>query len=283
MHGPGIMTRSISTHSEPDEYGNHWQYNSRSDHHSKAACWAILFDLLATSGKLRKHVYSGEVAFGLNHRMLDFKNNKPKNLDLVICTPAGGWPQTKHRRTLVDLAAKYGIVLDEHQQRALDRLPVFHEDAVGAVRLAVEAKACMTAHQKSLPRLHDELSSSHHTIHGASDSAVAVGLVMINSSVDFRSSIRNNFAMASVPPRVSHHNQPRATMLVLDKIQQLPRRTKPGEAGYDALGAVVVSCRNDGSCIHLVVDEPAPLPGTNFHYDQLIHRAAQAYESRFGT
>ena len=141
----------------------------------------------------------------------------------------------------------------------------------------------MTAHQKSLPRLHDELSSSHHTIHGASDSAVAVGLVMVNASAEFLSTIRNNFPLTSMPPRVSHHSQPRATSVVLEKIKQLPRRTKPGEVGYDALGVVVVHCRNDGSPVTLVVDDPAPRPGTNFHYDQLIHRATQAYESRFGS
>jgi hypothetical protein len=281
MYGPAIIARSISVRTEHDRHGNPWQYNSRSDHHSKVACWGILFDLLLTSSRLRRHAEIGEVAFGVNHSMLDFKNNKPKNLDLVICTPGTGWPKRRPHRTLIDLVSKYSIELDEKAKQALASLPAFREDAVGAVRLALEAKACMTAHQASLPRLHDELSSSHHTIHGASDSAVAVGLVMVNSSTEFLSTIRNNYPWTSAPPRVTQHKQPRATQLVMEKVKQLPRRTKPGEAGYDALGVVVVNCRNDGSSVELVSESPAPALGTNFHYDQLIHRAAQAYESRF--
>ena len=232
---------------------------------------------------LREHVESGEVTFGVNYSMLDFKNNKPKKLDLVICTPTAGWDESKPKRSMEDFAEKHAVVLNDIERAGLRDLPAFHEDAVGAVRLALEAKACMTAHQKSLPRLHDELSSSHHTIHGASDSAVAVGLVMVNVATEFRSTIKNNFPLSALPPKISTHKQPRAARLVLKKVSQLPRRTKPGEDGFDAFGVIVVNCKNDGSPIELIAEDPAPAAGTNFHYDQLIHRAAQAYESRFGS
>jgi uncharacterized RmlC-like cupin family protein len=43
---------------------------------------------------------------------------------------------------------------------------------VGAVLIALEAKACMTAHVKALPRLYDELNSSHQCVHGSSSPRV---------------------------------------------------------------------------------------------------------------
>ena len=46
MDGPGILARSMSTPRITDKFGNAWQYHSRSDQHSKVACWALLFDLL---------------------------------------------------------------------------------------------------------------------------------------------------------------------------------------------------------------------------------------------
>ena len=46
--------------------------------------------------------------------------------------------------------------------------------------MALEAKACMTAHQRALPRLYDELNSSHLTVHGATDQAIAAGFAMVN-------------------------------------------------------------------------------------------------------
>jgi len=65
--GPDILARTLSATSRPDRYGNLWQYHSRSDHHSKVACFGIVLDLLQRCGLLRRHVAAGEVAFGINH------------------------------------------------------------------------------------------------------------------------------------------------------------------------------------------------------------------------
>src|SRR5689334_14531733 len=86
MYGPGILVRTLSKLTRTDRYGNHWQYHSRSDHHSKVACWGIVFDLLKACPLLRRHVESGRVHFGINHEMRDFVNDRKKNLDLVLCT-----------------------------------------------------------------------------------------------------------------------------------------------------------------------------------------------------
>ena len=56
---------------------------------------------------------------------------------------------------------------------------------VGAVLVALEAKACMTAHVKSLPRLYDELNSSHLCVHGASGpGSFAIAYVQVNQARD---------------------------------------------------------------------------------------------------
>src|SRR5205085_2044407 len=100
MLGESILVRSISATRIKDTLGNVWQYHSRSDRHSKVACWVVLFDLLQTCPLLCEHVAAGKVVFGINHEMRDYKQNRKKNLDLVLCT---------HRDTSSELTfADYG-------------------------------------------------------------------------------------------------------------------------------------------------------------------------------
>src|SRR6266545_2575991 len=97
MDGPSILVASMSTPSVRDSTGRMWQYHSRSDLHSKVACWGVLFDLLQQSELLKNHAASGKVIFGTNHEMRSFATNRKKKLDLVVARPAGdvsGEPQT---------------------------------------------------------------------------------------------------------------------------------------------------------------------------------------------
>jgi hypothetical protein len=114
-----------------------------------------------------------------------------------------------------ELPDLYDMQLTAAQQSMLGSLPDPVEGAVGAVHLALEAKACMTAFSKSYPRLYDELNSSHAVIHGASNRALAVGLAIINVADEFVSpvGVRNR------------HNQPRDALGAIAKIEQLPRRS----------------------------------------------------------
>lgn len=280
MDGPQIVTRTISATAIPDQFGNTWQYHSRSDRHSKAACWAVAFDLLQRSSVLRRHVRESKVVLGVNHGMRDFQQNRAKNLDLVISRPTDGSPATG--RSFAELAEEWGIVLTPAQRDALDQLPTAREAPVGAVLAALEAKATMTAHSKAAPRLHDELTSSHATVHGASAQALAIGFVMVNVSDEFLSPDSNKFNLARQSPRVNQHNQPRDTEKVLNKVLDIPRRPGAGSTGFDAVGAVVVQARNDGSPVELVTEPPAPQPSELLHYGQMIQRVVQAYEGAFG-
>jgi len=146
--------------------------------------------------------------------------------------------------------------------------------------MALEAKAAMTEHVKALPRLYDELNSSHLTVHGASRQALAVGLVMVNASRTFISPDLNK--TPGQPQVVSHHSQPAAAAAVVAKVKEIPRRGGSATEGYDGLGIVVVSAVNDGvTPVSLVSLPPAPPPGDIFYYDNMVTRVANEYDTTF--
>lgn len=279
MRGPAILVRTLSKVTRKDRYGNPWQYHSRSDHHSKVGCWGVIFDLLRTNTLLRKHVSAGTVAFGINHEMRDFVHDRKKNLDLVLCTPAGG-RATGAMTTLAEMAREYEIELTPEEATELADLPTLVRAPVGSVLMALEAKACMTAHQRALPRLYDELNSSHLTVHGATDQAIAAGLVMVNVAEAYLSPDLNKKNRAN-DPEWSAHNQPRDAQLAIDKVRQLPKRSKTGDTGYDAVGIIVIKCRNDGSQVDLVTAPPAPPLGDIYQYASMIDRLGHIYSTRF--
>lgn len=276
MYGPQILARTLSKSTREDRYGNRWQYHSRSDHHSKVACWGVILDLVATTPLLRRHIEAGVVCFGINHEMRDFVNDRKKNLDLVLCTPSG----TATNDTLASIADGYDIELTDEERTVLAGLPTLVRAPVGAVIMALEAKACMTAHQRALPRLYDELNSSHLTVHGASEQAIAVGFTMVNLADHYLSPDLNK-KNRSTDPQWSQHKQPRDAQLAIDKIKQLPRRSKVGDVGYDALSIVVIDMPNDGAPVGLIKASPAPQQGDIYHYDTMIARLSGIYATRF--
>jgi len=135
VHGPEILARFLQVPGPPDKYGNRWQYNSRSDRHSKVGCWGVALDLLATSSTLRGHVSEGKVVLGVNHTMTDFATGRKKDLDLVIARPSGeiadGAP------TFRGLAQRYGMVLTDLELGMLNALPdLYVADVGGRARCA---------------------------------------------------------------------------------------------------------------------------------------------------
>lgn len=102
--------------------------------------------------------------------------------------------------------------------------------------IALEAKAAFTEFGKARPRLYDELNSSHLTIHGDTDQAIAVGLAMINAAPSFVSPLRNPWSIGSHDTIINNHNQPKDTESAISKVKQLPRRSASGQRGFDAVG-----------------------------------------------
>lgn len=152
---------------------------------------------------------------------------------------------------------------------------------MGAVLVALEAKACMTAHVKALPRLYDELNSSHLCVHGASKQALAIGYVQVNAADGFVSPIINNRPFGKGGPEVTRHKQPADTIRVLNKVAEIPRRSASSEVGFDGIGVTVLDFRNDGGEVKLVEGPPAPSPGDQFHYSSMIVRMANEYDTVF--
>lgn len=262
MLGPETIARVMSVPAVTDRDGRTWQYHTRSDRHSKVACLVVLIDLLEACPLLHRHAAEGRVAFGVNHELRDFRSGRKKDLDFVICRPAGASPKT---RSVAQMAAAVGI---DPSPAAED----LKEAMVGSVLVALEAKACMTAHIKALPRLFDELNSSQQTVHGATQEALAAGFVMINAGEAF---------VTPLDGRLHALDQPRVTARTIAKVRELPRRTRADENGYDALGVVVVDIRNDGSPVRVVTGAPAPQQNDVDHYGRLIDRLATLYSSRF--
>lgn len=279
MHGPVILVRFLEAPGPPDKHGNRWQYNSRSDRHSKVGCWGVALDLLATSSRLRAHASAGKVVLGVNHTMTDFATGRRKDLDLVIARPLRAASMTG--RSFKGLAEQYGIQLTDLERGVLEALPDVYVGEVGAVLIALEAKACMTAHIKALPRLYDELNSSHLCVHGASRSALAIGYVQVNSSSSFVSSVTNNYPLAGSPVRYTVHRQPGDTERVVQKVREIPRRSASSEVGFDGVGITVLSFQNDGGPVTIIDAPPAPPPGDTFHYGSMIVRMANEYDTTF--
>ena len=292
MHGPGILARTLTRPSKgatkPYLFGNEWQYHSRSDRHSKAACWGLTFDLLRACPLLRQHIEQGKVALGINHELRDFRNNKKKNLDMVLCKAtdrhaAGGSKSGARGATdFAGLADAYGLELTTSERTELRKLPSLPIAGVATVLVATEAKAAMRAFLKARPRLKDELTSSHQTIHGDTQHAIAAGLVIINAAPTFVSPDMNKHDLRAVEPVVSLHRQPGDAVKIIDGLRDLQRRSSVADSGFDALGVVVIDCPNDGSKVACVTRHPpAPSSSDDFDYERFVHRLAQLYATRF--
>jgi hypothetical protein len=281
VEGPAILAQTLVEIRSFGPTGYRAQYHQQSDHHSKVVSWAVMFDVLLESSLIRAHIAAGKVVAGVNHTMSDFTTSRKKKLDLVIARPRGGGAPLG--RTFAQLADTYQIRLTPTQQTLLDGLPELREGAVGSVLVALEAKAAMTAHTKAKPRLYDELNSSHATVHGAADQAVAAAAVMVNHGPDFLTFDRNRLGIDTPPPlRYQVHNQPADAAGVVAKLEELPRRSGTGSFGFDAVGIILLDIRNDGSPVTIVSAPPAPQPASDFHYDQMVRRIVAHYNFRFG-
>lgn len=192
MKGPSIIERTMSISHSVGVDNRAWQYHSRSDRHSKTACWAIMYDLLSTSSLLRHHVAAGKVSFAVNRKMNNWQTGRSKNLDLVIARASGEGASSPSVK-LAELADRYDIRLNDDERSDLGALPSSPAGIAGStVLVALEAKACMTAHMKARPRLFDELDASHSTMHGDNNNALAIGFAMVNHADRFVSPINQS-------------------------------------------------------------------------------------------
>jgi hypothetical protein len=280
MFGERILARSLSQPSVSDKHGNIWQYHSQSDRHSKIACWGVLFDLICSCPLLREHIAKGRVVFGINHAMTDFVSRRQKNLDLVVCTPRTS-EASRRPRNFRALVSEFDITLISDEQSALDALPPFIEGPVGDVLLALESKACMTAHVKAAPRLFDELTSAAQCINGSAEGAIAVGHTIVNCAPIFISTVRNKRVKTDAPFEITKHPLPESVNKIVETIRRLPIRGHATERGYDAIAITALNLINDGTDVSLAPSPPALASDDPLNYERMVRRIAGIYDTRF--
>ncbi len=280
MFGERILARSLSSGAIPDKFGNSWQYHSRSDRHSKIACWGTLVDLTIACPLLRIHAAQGRIGFGINHEMADFVTGRRKNLDLVICLPRQESHESR-KVTFADLIRQYDIQLAGPEVDALNKLPELVRRPVGEVLVALEAKACMTAHTKAAPRLFDELSSAAQCINGSAPSAIAVGQMLVNTANHFVSSDRNKRRRSGTNRVDSRDPQPMSSDKALATARRLTVRGYATERGFDAVGVTMLNGVNDGTPYLIAPTPPSLASNDPLTYENMIHRVSGLYDTRF--
>jgi hypothetical protein len=255
MHAPQRFADWLSTNIANDKkYGRKvFRYHPRSDQHSKRISTLVANDLLEHCPALRQHAADGH-AVGRTNIEYTFPNGKSKTLDLAIGEPIGPISEALFP----------------------DTIPT---GDIGELRIACEAKQCMTEHMKTKPRIYDELSSSHEIVHQGDTNVIAAGIVVVNIAVQFASPTRQ--VSGDGPLIITKHRQPRVATSIVDHLKGLVMRQAVGQVGFDALAIIVIDCDNCGPCT-LHVGPPAPQPGDPHHYETFISRMADFYTRRFG-
>ena len=275
MSAPDDIAAWMATNTYKDKILPHvYRYHPRGDEHSVILCELVMRDLLESCATLREHARRGEAAYGINVRHRWATTGKAKALDLAVGTPSepalvveslGQIRKVQNRKVQNRTKGKRGIVLEV--QNALARLLI-----------ACEAKAVMTEHKKSQPRVFDELSSSHEIVHQGDQETIAAGIVMVNIASSFVSPLRQRDAERL---HVSAHKQPSVAASMIQHLRGLRIREDVGQVGFDAFCTFVVDCDNQTGCT-LFTDSPAPQRGDVDHYDTFIERITRFYGERFG-
>jgi len=253
MRAPEKFVDWLSQHEHVDrKFGYIYQYHPRSDAHSIALCTFLVEDLLEESELLRAQAKKGEIAYAINveHR---WPNGKKKTIDLAIGEPNGPSIQGI-KMTGIGVTNSFKQVL-----------------------ISCEAKAVMTEHKKSQPRVFDELSSSHEIVHQGSPEAIAAGITIVNIGSSFASPLRQTTAGSLV---VTKHRQPGVAESMISHLRALPIRDRVGQVGFDAYCTVVVESDNQ-TIARLWTDPPAPQPGSPDHYSTFVKRITKFYAERF--
>lgn len=209
----------------------------------------------------------GRIGFAINHLMVGPIN---KTLDLVLTrVPPNRGPEG--RRTFLEVGLGYGVDLTDDERKQLDALALVFEESeedVSEVAVAVEAKACMTEHVKALPRLHAEILATGYLAKRAAPHCTVISYTLVNTAESFRSGEKTNSM-----------KQPAAAEAVMEMLKTaIPLcRDHHGLLGYDAVGALAIECRNDGSPVVLSTGPAAPGSDSPINYSRMVRQICASY------
>ncbi len=227
---------------------------------SQKLCEFIVRDIYDACPVLQEQSKRGEAAYTLDKRFVWKRTGKPKKSDLAIGHPEGD----------IELETPYGIPKAE---------------ALRSVLISLEAKATMTEHNKSKPRLTDELTSSYEIVNRGYPKAIAAGLEVLNIAVRYVSPTRQQ---GTEEPIITKHNQPYAATDVINHLRRdLVIRNDITEIGFDAMAIVVVNVENlpleiePNPKVEIWTNPPAPQPNEPLHYETFVSRIARLYAERF--
>jgi hypothetical protein len=233
----------------------------------------VLFDLLLHCDSARARATDGTLGFRVNHVMVGPIN---KTLDLVVTVAPADRPK-EGLSSFASLVTRYGIQLDREDRSALARLPPVYEDArtdTHEVAIALEAKACMTEHSKSLPRLHAEVLATGYLAKQAAPHCIAVSYSLVNAATTFFSPARSG--------KSTKHSQPSDARRVIDMLAKaIPRVSPTSRFGYDVIGVTAIDCRNDGTPVTLAAAAASPRVDEHVHYERMIGGLCGAFRDRF--
>lgn len=271
MFGPEVLVRTLSVPTKRGKSKDEWQYHSRSDGHSKIACWTLLADCLLECDALLEDAQHGRIGFAINHLMVGPIN---KTLDLVLTRVPPTRKEASRRRGFLEVGQSYGIRLTTEESLRLACLDkVFEESAddVSEVAIAVEAKACMTEHVKAIPRLHAEILATGYLAKRAAPQCTVISYTLVNTATTFRSG-----------DKINEMKQPASAEAVLNMLETaIPLcRDHHGQLGYDAVGALAIECRNDGSTVTLTQGSVAPSASSQINYVRMVRQICAAYRQR---
>lgn len=207
----------MATHEHQDRRLPHvYRYHPRGDLHSKVLCEFVILDLLKRCRSLYKQAFSSEVAYGINIKHAWKTTSKTKTLDLAVGIPA--------ESALPSVAVNQIRKVKNKERKS-------GENVLAKLLIACEAKAVMTEHGKSQPRVFDELSSSHEIVHQGDQETIAAGIVMVNIASSFVSPLRQRDANSL---HLSVHDQPVVAARMIQHLRGLRIRDDVGQVGFDA-------------------------------------------------
>jgi hypothetical protein len=266
MSAPNDLAVWMNSHRHKDKKLPHlYLYHSRSDAHSVELCLLIIRDLLLVCPLMQSQAALGQIAYGVNVEHFWTSSGKAKSLDLAIGIPSEKPSLNGEIRRVLSNRRKSGEV------------PSVDRNVFTRVLIACEAKAAMTEHGKSQPRIFDELSSSHEIVHKGDPATIAAGIVMVNVATTFASPLRQKDEFTI---HFSQHKQPRVTERMINHLRGLRIRDSVDDVGFDAFCTFVVDCDNQSQCA-LHIARPAPQKGDKDHYDTFIERISRYYVERF--
>ena len=221
-------------------------YHPRSNKHSNALAKSIINDLVVNCPVMAERAQRGSLVADLN---FDLRyQTSTWNVDLVLGTPPPGTTAPTEARVLMMKPA--------------------------TVQIAIEIKSVMTEHRKAVKNRKRDLEAHHEHTHNYSPTAIAGGVLVINSSPVFQSPLR------TAPTR--HKNPVALIEHCLTEMRNLTTRRGSAGHGLDANTAIVLSMDNiDYETTAFFETNPAPSVGDPLHYDSFVQRVCNEYRSRF--